>query len=85
VKRRWRKLDRFLADQIIVVAEERVRPSPLNIELVELTSNQCRWPMDGTIFCGAEIEDALHERHNPSYCKGHAQIAYASRIIKEPD
>lgn len=83
--RRWRTINRILAEQIVVITEDRVRPQPVGVEIEHHKDHQCRWPLDDGRFCGADIEAPVHERSRPVYCKGHAQIAYESRVIKEVD
>jgi hypothetical protein len=81
--RRWRNINQLLAEQTIVITEERVRPQPIGVAIEKHQDHQCRWPLEGVLFCGADIEAPVHERSRPVYCKGHAQIAYESRVIKE--
>jgi hypothetical protein len=83
--RRWRTIDQLLAEQIVVITETRVLPQPVGVPVEDHKEHQCRWPIGGLFYCGAEIEAPVHERHQPVYCKGHAQIAYESRVIKEAD
>lgn len=48
---------------------------PLNVSLLDLTNNQCRWVCDGTddhglrLYCG-------HPIHDRSYCAAHYRLCY---------
>jgi hypothetical protein len=37
--------------------------------LIELRNDQCHWPLDSGLFCGAKVA------HGP-YCAKHARISY---------
>lgn len=54
-------------------AQAQPAPKPLNVPLLELNHDNCRWPVEGsgakTLFCGHNVETGK------SYCACHARLS----------
>jgi GcrA cell cycle regulator len=53
--------------------------TPLLMPLIELKSNQCRWPYDterGVLFCGLDKVPSTPDCPAPPYCGPHKQLAH---------
>lgn len=76
-------IDLLLEEYTVYVEEDRVMPKPIGLTFEEIGNGKCRWPLENGLWCGAKIESPIYEGHRPVYCKGHAQIAYKTRTIRE--